>query len=114
MWEPTIFAKDAVKSLKENNIPRMLMADRLEIKEATSKFYHRCPAKVNPDKLKRKTKPQQKDIQFFRRKHSPIRYGDRTQDTSKFNLKFRQLQDKANNWGSQNQKVPNFQMYAMT
>ena len=107
MWEPTIFAADAVKSLKENNIPRMLMADRLEVKEATNKFYQRCPAKVNPDKLKRKTKPQKKDIQFFRRKHSPIRYGDRTQDTSKFNLKFRQLQDKANNWGSQNQTTGN-------
>ena len=105
MWEPTIFAKDAVRNLKENNIPRMHMADRLEVKEATSKFYHRCPAKVNPDNLKRKTKPQRKDIQFFRRKHSPIRYSDRTQDTSKFNLKFKQLQDKANNWGSQNQKT---------
>ena len=105
MWEPTIFANDAVKSLIENNIPRIQMADRLEVSEATSRFYQRCPARVNPDKMKRKAKSQQKDSQFFRRKHSPIRYGDKTQNTSKAYTKFRQLQDKAINWRTKGQKA---------
>ena len=98
MWEPTIFGKDAVKSLIENNIPRIEIADRLAVNEETSRFYHRCPSRVNPDKLKRKAKSQQNETQFFRRKHSPIRYGNKTQNTSKFNLKVRQFQDKPNDW----------------
>ena len=105
MWEPTIFANDAVKSLIENNIPRIQMADRLEVSEATSRFYQRCPARVNPDKMKRKAKSQQNDSQFFRRKHSPIRYGDKTQNTSKANTKIRQLQNKAINWRTKGQNA---------
>ena len=81
------------------------MADRLEVSEGTSRFFQRWPAKVNPDKMKRKAKPQQNDSHFFRRKHSPIRYGDKTQNTSKANTKIRQLQDKAINWRTKGQKA---------
>ena len=105
VWEPTIFAKSAVNSLIENNIPRKEIEERLDINSETSKFYHRFPARVHSNRLLKKPKSQRNESQFFRNKHSPIHYSNTTQNTPKFNFKNKQFQDNSNSWGTRNQKA---------
>ena len=115
VWEPTVFGHEAVKELKANDVPRLGIDKRLNIKEATNKFYTNNPKRVIPEKLGKQTdfnRNQQTTQapsapnQFFRNQHSPIRFKTTTQNNSQFNSE-KQFQTNNNSRGQQYKKAGN-------
>ena len=107
VWEPTIFAKDAVKSLIDSDVPRIGIEKRLKIFAETSHKYRQYPNRVNPAKLGRKISKQTSNNQFFLREHSPVRYDNSNNYTPQHNYRNKQSQNKSNPKGAQYQKAGN-------
>ena len=105
VWEPTIFSASAMKKLLENDVPRIGVDKRLQIKEETSLYYKNNPKRVFASKLGKKIKTASNNAtQFFLRQHSPIRFEDSTNNTSESFNKHKRVQNNKN-WGGYTNKA---------
>ena len=115
MWEPNIFATDAVKQFMESNVLNLPSDERLQITYKTDKLYRGRPDLVDPSKLGVKDNP--KKDQSFLRQNTPGQYNKATGGPSNYpqNQQYQQnrkgggshfqdksrFQNKGNSWKKQ-------------